>query len=101
MGEVIQLHTIGTYRARFLIEEWRRLLVEHGGDHEKATKAHLSLCRDWGQIWGVDTDNTDAADARLRQLSDAELLAEWRGCVANTLECDLIAGEMERRGLDH
>lgn len=42
----------------------------------------------------------EAAEARLRKLSDDQLLDEWGNRQHDTEECDLIAGEMERRNLD-
>lgn len=46
------------------------------------------------------TDRTDKEEDRIAGLSDAELLAEWRSCQAETELCELLAGEAERRNLD-
>jgi hypothetical protein len=100
MGEVVELWSVGSFRAMFLIEEWQRL-VEQLRDYEKATSAHLSLCRDWEQIWGVEDPEKKPDQAeRVRQLSDQELLDEWHACEPDNEVCELIVGEMERRNLD-
>jgi diadenosine tetraphosphatase ApaH/serine/threonine PP2A family protein phosphatase len=85
----------------FLVEEWQRLVDRFEGDYDKATRAHFSLCRDWEQIWDVDALNqTEGEEQRISQLSDEELLDEWRRAEIESSWADLIAGEMERRNLD-
>ena len=77
MGEVVELWSIGTFRARFLAEEWQRLVERFEGDYDRATRAHLSLCRDWEQIWDVDASRrSDAEELRIGQLSGEELLGD-------------------------
>lgn len=101
MGEVVELWSVGTFRASFLVEEWQRLVEAFEGDYDKATRAHLSLCRDWEQIWDVDALNqTEGEEQRISQLSDDELLHEWHRTEVEIPLADLIAGEMERRNLD-
>jgi hypothetical protein len=100
MGEVVELWSVGSFRAMFLAEEWQQL-VDSLNDYAKVTRAHLSLCRDWEKIWDQDaSDNAETKERRLMQLGDAELLGECYGCEAGNPELDLIAGEMERRNLD-
>ncbi|WP_046349742.1 hypothetical protein [Sphingomonas changbaiensis] len=101
MGDIVELWSVGSFRARFLVEEWDRLAERFEGDYEKATRAHLSLCRDWEQIWDVNaTKRTKAAEKRLSQLTDEELLDEWHRAEIESPLINLIAGEMEWRNLD-
>lgn len=100
MGEVVELWTIGTFRATFLTQEWQSLADRFAGDLRAATRAHLSLCSDWEQIWNVDARQPAEEEARLNRLSDDELLAEWHRAEVDSPLLDLIAGEMERRNLD-
>jgi hypothetical protein len=98
---VVELWSVGTFRARFLVEEWQRLVEAFEGDYDRATRAHLSLCREWEQIWDVDASRrSDAEDLRIGQLSGEELLGESHGPEIESRLADLIAGEMERRDLD-
>lgn len=100
MGEIVELWSVGSFRAMFLIEEWQRL-VERLEDYDRAERAHLSLCRDWERIWDVDaSDPLEVEEEHLRLLSDPELLARWHKVAWNDPAVDLIAGEMERRNLD-
>lgn len=100
MGEVVELWSVGSFRARFLIQEWDRLLERFEGDYEKATRAHFSLCRDWEQFWGVNASkSTEAEEKRVAQLCDEKLLEEWRKVGTGSPLASLIAGEMERRNL--
>jgi hypothetical protein len=73
MGEVVELWSVGSFRAMFLIEEWQRL-AESLKDYDRAARAHRSLCRDWEQIWDVEAaDSIEEKEDRLRQLSDAAI----------------------------
>ena len=100
MGEVVELWSIGTFRATFLIEEWQRLADRFQGDYDKAARAHSSLCRDWEQIWDATAPNrTEAQEHCIGQLNDKELLHQWQGVEIESPLADLIAGEMERRNL--
>lgn len=101
IGKVVELWSVGTFRARFLVEEWQSLLARFDGDSESATRAHSSLCRDWERIWDVDASKkTEDEEGRLTRLSDAKLLQEWHRVEVDSPSLDLIAGEMERRNLD-
>ena len=101
MGQVVELWSVGTFRATFLVQEWDRLVEHFDGDYETATRAHRSLCRDWDHIWNVSvSEQTEAEEERLEQLSDDDLLDEWRKAPIESPLADLIAGEIERRNLD-
>jgi hypothetical protein len=46
------------------------------------------------------SEQTEAEEERLEQLSDDDLLDEWRKAPIESPLADLIAGEIERRNLD-